>query len=278
MIEIGRYNRLKGSRETVHGFYLSDGRAEVLLPRRFVPRGFKPGDSIEVFVYTDSEDRPVATTQRPLAQAGDIAFLKVKDANSIGAFLDWGLDKDLFVPFKEQSELMVAGKSYVVKVKFDKVSGRLLASSRYHVFTNQDTSALSAGQAVDILICAETEIGYISLVDNEYYGLLYKSELFGVTPEPGVRLKGYIAKLRPDKRLDLSLRRPGFTGVVERKPEIIAALEASDGFLPFNSQSSTESIEARFNMSKRVFKQLIGILYKERAIIITDDGIRLNRP
>ena len=277
MLKLGEINRLEVYRIVDFGAFLADADEEVLLPRKFVPEGTKLGDWLDVFLYLDSEDRPVATTQKPKAFVGDTVFLEVKDTNDVGAFLDWGLDKDLFVPFREQKDRMLKGKSYVVRLILDKVSGRIFGSSRIHVFakkTHEDN--FKVGEKVEILVCSEEEIGFNVLINNEYMGMLYKNEIHSPV-KLGDRLTAYISKLRTDKKIDVSLRKPGFFGVLKEKPLILAKLEEAGGFLPFNSKSDPKAIEAYFNISKRVFKQAIGNLYKERRITITDDGIKLNK-
>ena len=277
MLKLGEMNCLEVYRMVEFGAFLTDNDEEVLLPRKFVPEGTKLGDRIDVFLYLDSEDRPVATTQTPKAFVGDTAFLEVKDTNDIGAFLDWGLDKDLFVPFREQKDRMLKGKSYVVRLILDKVSGRIFGSSRIHVFAKKaHENNFQAGEKVEILVCGEEEIGFSVLINNQYMGMLYKNEIHSPV-KPGDRLTAYISKLRDDKKIDVSLRKPGFFGILKEKPMILAKLEEAGGFLPFNSKSDPKDIEANFHISKRVFKQAIGNLYKERRITITDDGIKLNK-
>ncbi|MDD5596681.1 MAG: S1-like domain-containing RNA-binding protein [Victivallaceae bacterium] len=277
MLKMGQINRLEIYRMVDFGAFLTDNdNEEVLLPRKFVPEGADTGSVIDVFLYLDSEDRPVATTQTPKAMVGETAFLTVVDVTEVGAFMDWGLDKDLFVPFREQKERMVKGESYPVRIVLDKVSGRIFGSSRFHVFakkTHEDN--FRRGDKVDILVCSEEEIGFSVLIGNQYMGMLYKSELRRAV-KPGDRLTAYISKLRDDKKIDVSLRKPGFSGIIKEKPLILEKLGEAGGFLPFNAQSSPEEIEEHFHISKRVFKQAIGNLYKEHRITVTADGIKLN--
>jgi predicted RNA-binding protein (virulence factor B family) len=276
MLKLGKINRLEVYRMVEFGAFLADADEEVLLPRKFVPEGTKVGSALDVFLYLDSEDRPVATTQTPKAQVGDTEFLEVTDVNKIGAFLDWGLDKDLFVPFREQKEPMEKGKSYPIRVVLDKVSGRIFGSSRLHVFSKKiHDNNFKNGEKVQILVCEESERGFKVLINNEYLGMLYKNELHRPV-KLGEKLEAYISKLRPDKKIDVCLRKPGFFGVLKEKPLILEKLEEAGGFLPYNSKSSPKEIEKHFHLSKRVFKQAIGNLYKEKRIIITDDGIKLN--
>ena len=277
MLKLGKMNCLEVYRMVEFGAYLADEDEEVLLPRKFVPEGTVIGNKIDVFLYLDSEDRPVATTQIPKAMVGDTAFLEVKDTTDIGAFMDWGLDKDLFVPFREQKNRMLKGKSYAVRLVFDKVSGRIFASSRVHVFAKKmHEDNFKVGEQVDILVCSEEEIGLNVLINNKYMGMLYKNEIHSPV-KLGDKLTAYILKLRDDKKIDVSLRKPGFFGIIKEKPLILQKLEEAGGFLAFNSKSSPKEIEANFHISKRVFKQAVSNLYKERRITITDDGIKLNK-
>jgi uncharacterized protein len=277
MLKLGKMNHLEVYRMVEFGAYLADNDEEVLLPRKFVPVGTVVGSKIDVFLYLDSEDRPVATTQTPKAMVGDTVFLEVKDTTDIGAFLDWGLDKDLFVPFREQKDRMLKGKSYAVRVVFDKVSGRIFGSSRVHVFAKKGhEDNFKVGEKVEILVCTEEEIGFNVLINNQYMGMLYKNEIH-CPVKLGDKLTAYISKLRDDKKIDVNLRKPGFFGIIKEKPMILEKLEEAGGFLPFNSKSAPKAIEANFHISKRVFKQAVSNLYKERRITITDDGIKLNK-
>jgi predicted RNA-binding protein (virulence factor B family) len=276
MIKIGQYNTLKAVRETAYGYYLTDGAEQVLLPRKYVPEDLEAGDKIEVFIYLDSEDRPIATTRRPKAVLGETVLLQVKAVTRVGAFLDWGLEKDLLVPFKEQRDKMFNGNSYVVRVLFDDKTGRLYASNRFRSFCKPGHDwSFNPGQEVDLIIGYKTEFGYVAIINNEYQGMIYNKDIYQPL-RAGDRMKGYIAKLRPDQKIDVTLRKPGFDGVLDEKPVIIEKLRSSGGFLPINSKSSPEAIKKYFSMSKKVFKQAIGNLYKERQITITDDGIKLN--
>lgn len=276
-MEFGRYNQLAVTRTTAYGIMLTDGDSEVLLPNKYVPDGIRPGASITIFLYFDSEDRPVATTQTPLAVVGDIKPMTVKAQTPVGAFLDWGLDKDLLVPFGEQRRRMAVGERHVVRVYCDRHTGRILASSRLGAIMNKSLAGLRVNQEVDLLIYDRTELGYLALVNRQYSGLLYHDELYQ-TIQIGDELKGYIRKLREDGKLDLRLQPSGFGGVLAVKDRILEGLRNAGGFLPLNSQSSPDDVERCFQMSKKTFKQAIGNLYKERRITIADDGIRLVEP
>lgn len=273
MFKVGRYNILKVETIVDFGVYLTDGESEVLLPQRYVPEGTVVGNKLKVFLYFDSEDRLIATTLEPRGQVGDIVTLPVKEVTKIGAFLDWGLPKDLFVPFKEQRQKMQEGREYVVKICYDKVSKRLLGSSRFRPTADKDVS-FKPGEKVDLLVCEKTDLGFAVLINHEFPGMLYHTDVFSELA-PGDELPGYILKQRPDGKVDVTLRKPGFSGVLDTKPLILEKLREAGGFLPFNSQTSPETIKQKFNMSKKVFKQAIGGLYKERAIEITEDGIQL---
>jgi uncharacterized protein len=274
MIDPGKYNTLRIDREVDFGVYLVEGEQSILLPKKYVPEGSKVGDMVEVFVYYDSEDRMIATTLRPKAAVGDIAVLEAKDITSIGAFLDWGLEKDLLVPFREQRKKMVLGEKYVVRVCYDKVSDRIFASSRFSPILSNSTKDLEPGQAVDLIVYDETDIGFPVLIDRRHYGMLYKNELFKPV-ELGTHLKGFIAKLRDDGNIDVALQRTGTGGIKDAREQILSALRENDGKMLFNSKTSSEVIKQHFNLSRKQFKQALGNLYRERIIEFTDDGTKL---
>ena len=278
MLNIGKHQLLTAEKETECGFYLSDGRNHretVLLPKKFAPAGFKEGDELEVFLSLDSEDRPVATTQKPKAEVGTLAVLRVKETTKIGAFLDWGLDKDLLLPFREQPQRVEAGRSYLVRLYIDEKTGRIVASRRLSRFYTGDVRELVPNQEVKFTVWDKARLGWRVIIDDKYIGIIYDNELFRAV-KPGDRFTGFVHCIREEEnRADIRFRPDGFDGVAAGKPAILDALEDAGGFLPLNSKSSVEEIQASFSFSKRVFKQLIGMLYKERKIVITDDGIRL---
>ncbi|HBP06575.1 GntR family transcriptional regulator [Victivallaceae bacterium BBE-744-WT-12] len=277
-MNIGKHQLLTAEKETEFGFYLSDGRNHretVLLPKKFAPAGFKEGDELEVFLSLDSEDRPVATTQKPKAEVGTLAVLRVKETTKIGAFLDWGLDKDLLLPFREQPQRVEAGRSYLVRLYIDEKTGRIVASRRLSRFYTGDVRELVPNQEVKFTVWDKARLGWRVIIDDKYIGIIYDNELFRAV-KPGDRFTGFVHCIREEEnRADIRFRPDGFDGVAAGKPAILDALEDAGGFLPLNSKSSVEEIQASFSFSKRVFKQLIGMLYKERKIVITDDGIRL---
>ena len=278
MLNIGKHQLLTAEKETEFGFYLSDGRNHretVLLPKKFAPAGFKEGDELEVFLSLDSEDRPVATTQKPKAEVGTLAVLRVKETTKIGAFLDWGLDKDLLLPFREQPQRVEAGRSYLVRLYIAEKTGRIVASRRLSRFYTGDVRELVPNQEVKFTVWDKARLGWRVIIDDKYIGIIYDNELFRAV-KPGDRFTGFVHCIREEEnRADIRFRPDGFDGVAAGKPAILDALEDAGGFLPLNSKSSVEEIQASFSFSKRVFKQLIGMLYKERKIVITDDGIRL---
>lgn len=274
MLEIGKYNELEVARTVDFGVYLTDGENDVLLPRKYLPSELKVGDRIKVFVYCDSEDRPIATTLRPKAVVGDILMMRVKDVSPVGAFLEWGLEKDLFVPFREQRQRMKPGEEYVVRVYLDEVTQRVLASSRMRPLMRDYPDELTVNQEVELIVYDQFSLGFPVLVDRKYAGILYRNEIFQPV-SVGDCLKGYVNKIRPDGKVDVRLRKSGFKGVEEGKTPILDALREAGGFLPFNAKTPAMTVKARFHMSKKDFKQRIGMLYKERLITITDDGISL---
>lgn len=279
MINVGKTNRLAVVQKLEKGFYLDGGdQGRVFLPERQVPEGCELGQAIDVFVYVDGKGSLLASSTMPHAEVDDVAYMEVSSINEVGAFLDWGIDKDLMVPFSEQPEDMDVGKKYFVYVYIDN-SGRIAASTRIDDFvkdTIQDHhgSALKEGQAVPVMIVGPTDLGIKAVVDNTYWGLIYDNEVFRRV-NTAERTTAYIKKIRDDGRLDISLYPLGYgkiAGVVEK---ILAKLEEHDGELMMNDKSSPESIAALFGVSKKVFKQAISALYKDRRITIEKTSIRL---
>ena len=275
MTEIGRLNRLTVVKELDQGVYLDgDDQGEILLPHKYVPQDCKPGRSIEVFIYRDSEGRIIATTQTPFAMVGQFAVLKVVSVNSSGAFLDWGLDKDLLVPFREQQHKMEEGRSYVVFVYLDERTDRIAASSKLDKFLDKQPGLFQENQEVDLLVCEQTEIGYKAIINSTHWGILYKNEVFQQL-EQGRYIKGFIQKVRDDGKIDLSLQKPGYEKVDDLSGRIIHMLREQRGFIPVTDKSSPESIYELFGVSKKTFKKAVGALYKKRIISLEEDGIRL---
>lgn len=275
MAILGKINPLKVVKEVDFGVYLDgDSDGEILLPKRYVPEGTAIGDILQVFIYTDSEDRIIATTEKPLALVGEFAFLEVVEVNQMGAFLEWGLMKQLFVPYREQREPMEVGKRYPVFVYVDFETHRITASSKLSRFVDTTQPELEAGQEVDLLLYQHTDLGWKAIVNQLYSGVLYENEVF----QPlsiGQQLKGYVKQVRSDDKIDLMLQKPGFEKVDDFSVSLFRLLEAAGGFLPFTDKSSADAIYDRFGVSKKTFKKAVGDLYKKRLIMLEPDGLRL---
>lgn len=275
MVEIGKYNTLKIVKDLDFGVYLDGGDGvEILLPARYVPKNVKPGDEVEVFIYHDNEGRLIATTAKPLAQVGEFQFMEVKSVNNTGAFLEWGLMKDLLVPFKEQKMPMREGKWYLVYVHVDHVTGRIVASARVDKYLDNVIPDYSFNQEVDLLVAEETEIGYKVIINNTHWGLVYHSEVFQRL-EKGEHLKGYIKEVREDEKIDVSLTPLGYQKVEGISKIILDSLKAQGGYIAVHDKSEPELIYSLFRCSKKAFKQAIGALYKQKIINIETEGIRL---
>lgn len=254
---------------------LDDGDGgEILLPRRYVPATWNIGDKLEVFVYLDSEDRLTATTQRPKAMVGEFALLRVKEASRIGAFMDWGLPKDLLVPFREQRTPMREGESYLVYIYLDRVSGRIVASAKLDKFVANSQRFFKTGEKVELTIWQRTDLGYKAIIENESWGMVFHNDVFQPL-ERGQRLTGYIKRVRPDGRIDLALQPPGYGKVTDLTTVILDALKANGGFLPITDKTPPAAIYDRFGVSKKTYKAAIGALYKKRRIEFTDEGTKL---
>ena len=280
MAFIGKRNLLTIVRGAPPGFYLDGGAlGEILLPGRFIPPGATPGGKIDVFIYRDSEDRLVATTQKPLATVGEFAGLKVVSINPrIGAFLDWGLDKDLLLPIRETSGPVNVGDRVVVQVVLDEKTDRLIASARINRRLEiTPVDVYHAGDAVKLLVLSESPLGYNMIVNDAHRGLLYHTDVAGPL-EIGQRVEGYVRSIRPDGKLDLAMGRAGYRRIAPLTEQILAALQAKGGHLPFHDNSPPENIRNYFGVSKKAFKQAIGALFRERLIYIDPDGIRLVEP
>jgi predicted RNA-binding protein (virulence factor B family) len=274
MIEIGKTNRLTAARRAPPGMYLARDGQEVLLPNRFVAEGLEIGAELDVFVYTDSSDRPVATTQKPAAEVGQFACLTVIDVSPHGAFLDWGLDKDLLLPLPEQEARLRKGERVVVAVCLDEHTQRVMASSRLGQFLEPPTSPPAPGAPVELLVYRQTELGAQVIVDDRHAGLVYASETFAPLTV-GDRVTGYVRRLRDDGKLDISLRAPGAAGRDEDTRALLQALTASGGQLALHDDSAPEEISARLGMSKKAFKRAVGNLYRQRLVRLTPEGIQL---
>lgn len=274
MAIIGRRNRLTAVRQAPPGFFLDGGtRGEILLPGKYIPADLKVGGEVDVFIYRDSEDRLVATTGKPFAEVGDFAFLEIVGVQpGIGAFLDWGLEKDLLLPRREQSGFLRVGQRVVVHIFLDEKSDRIAATMRLHRWFSKVPPAYAKDQAVRLMISGETPLGYNAIVDNAHRGLLYNSDLAGPL-EIGKVLDGFVRTVRPDGKLDLALDRTGFARIAPLTEQILNALMAAGGSLPYDDSSSPEAIRAAFGVSKKAFKQAVGILYRQRLIRIEAGAI-----
>jgi predicted RNA-binding protein (virulence factor B family) len=273
MLCIGNYNQLKISRITASGAHLSSEAGEILLPGRLVPKGAEPGSLLNVFIYVDSEDRLTATTRKPLAVVGDFALLKVKDNVTVGTFLDWGLEKDLLLPFGEQTAPLRRGEEVLVRVYLH-ISDRVAASARLDKFLKPADGTLAEGDRVELLVYAFSDLGAKVVINNTFGGLLFKNELF-INPTCGERLRGYVKKIREDGKIDVTLRTGGAQEAASDREMILDALKAHNGLLPLSDKSTPEAIAGLLRMSKKSFKKGIGGLYKEGLVDIAPEGIRL---
>jgi predicted RNA-binding protein (virulence factor B family) len=274
-LNIGKYNLLRVTKETAFGVYLDGANyGEILLPKRYVPKDCKPDSWVKVFVYLDSEDRLIATTATPLVTVGDVACLKVASVTRFGAFLDWGLPKDLLVPHKEQAQPMQEGQSYVVCVYLDDHTETIAASSRLDLFLNELGGSFTPRQAVDLLIYERTDIGFKAVINNTHLGLLYANEVFQPL-EIGQKVQGYIKAIRPDMKIDLMLQLPSAVAHDELTQKILQHLQASGGRSTFTDKRSPEDIYREFQVSKAHFKRALGQLYKQKRIVIEPGQIRL---
>ena len=268
-------NRLTVARRADHGLYLSGGPEDILLPMKYVPESTEIGDEIDVFVYLDSEERLVATTETPKAQVGDFAWLRVAWVNNFGAFLDWGLTKDLFVPFREQKMKMLKGQGYIVHLHVDQESYRIMASAKVEHSLSTERPPYRPGDEVDLLIWQKTELGLKAIVDNRFGGLLYDTQIFREI-RTGDRLRAYVSRVRPDGKIDLSLQRKGQEAVEDFSDVLLTWMKEHGGLCTLGDKSPAEDIYATFGVSKKVFKKAVGDLYRRRLITIGEDNITLN--
>lgn len=274
-IVLGDYNRLEIVKEVDFGLYLDGGEVgEILLPKRYQPVTYKIGDVLEVFIYLDNEERLIATTEKPLCKVGEFAYLEVAWVNQYGAFLKWGLMKDLFCPFHEQKKKMEIGESYIVYVYIDEESYRIVASAKVEKFFDENIPYLERGKEVDVLIWQKTELGFKVIIDNKYPGLAYEDQIFKRI-HTGERMKGYINSVRQDGKIDVSLQPIGRKQTLDFSDTLLEYLREHDGYCDLGDKSDAEDIKYRFHVSKKTYKKAIGDLYKKRLINISEDGIRL---
>lgn len=278
MLRAGRTQKLTVSRVSEYGLYLTDEEQnEVLLPNRYISLADKPGDEKEVFVYHDSEDRLVATTETPLLRAGEAGYLRVVDKTVHGAFLDWGLHgKDLFLPNRNQQGGILAGRSYIVYLYEDSITGRCVATTKLKGFINNDLITVAPRQEVDLLVASESPIGYRVIVNNRHWGMLYRNQVFRPVAI-GDRMKGYVRKITEDNRIDVSLQQEGYAQVKDSAEVLLQLVIGNGGHLPLNDDSSPEEVKRLTEMSKKVFKRSLGVLMKRGAVEVGEDGIKVKR-
>jgi predicted RNA-binding protein (virulence factor B family) len=274
MIKIGEYNTLKVIKEKAMGVFLDDGDIGILLPKRFVPRGTRPGDELKVFLYHDSDNRVIATTQEPMGILGDIVNLKVVSTTAHGAFLDWGLMKDLFVPKSQQISFMRAGGVYTVKIYLDDQTGRLAATEKIDQFISNEVLTVKEKETVDLFVVRSSDLGWVVIINNKHTGLLHFNEVYRDI-KTGDRFTGFIKTILPGNKIDVAAGKPGYTRVEDESDKIIRLLKENNGYLPYHDKSSPEEIYSFFAMSKKTFKMASGALYKQRRIDLTQSGIKL---
>jgi predicted RNA-binding protein (virulence factor B family) len=277
MLRIGQFNNLAVIKEVDFGFYLDsedDQWGEILLPYDQAPKDCSKYDNLDVFIYFDSEDRIIATTMRPHVMVGQFNLLRVASMEKVGAFMDWGLPKDLLVPFGEQKIRLQANRSYIVYVFIDEGSGRIVGSTRINKFIDQVPADYEVGQMVELLIAREAELGYTAIINDAHWGFLYHNEIFKDV-RIGKKVRGYIQKIRDDGKIDLSLTSTGYEKVAGIAETILNQLARNNGFLPITAKTSPEELSDRFGVSKKNYKKALGSLYKKRLVSIDSDGIRL---
>ena len=275
-IKLGEYNLLEVVKEVDFGVYLDGSEdGEILLPTRYVPQGCKPGDVLNVFIYLDMDERLIATTLQPYVKVGEFACLEVAWVNQYGAFLDWGLMKDLFVPFREQKMKMLKGNSYVVHVHLDEDSYRIVASAKVEKYLSKDMPEYNAGDEVEVLVWQKTDLGFKVIVDNKFGGMIFKNEIF-TDVRAGMKMTAYIKQVRPDGKIDLELQKGGVKKVEDFADTLLEYLRSNGGSTPLNDKTEADVIYSTFGVSKKTFKKAVGDLYKKRLIVLEgEQGIRL---
>ncbi len=271
---VGQYNTLKVSRKVDFGFYLDDGAEGILLPKRFAPRTLRIGDELSVFVYHDSDNRLIATTQKAKAVVGEIVKMKVVSVTGLGAFLDWGLMKDLFVPKSKQLVGMCEGAEYLVKLYIDEQTGRVAATEKIESLLSNEELTVKEKDIVDLLVYRQSELGYVMIINNQHSGLLHSNEIY-TTLHVGDTMQGFIKTIRPDNKIDVVLGKPGYQKVEDEAGKILRLLEENNGYLPYHDKSEPQEIYDFFGMSKKAFKMTTGNLYKQKKIAFTKTGLQL---
>lgn len=274
MIKIGEYNQLKVIKEKPMGVFLDDGKEGILLPKRFVPRGTRIGDELTVFLYHDGEDRVIATTQKPKGVLGDIVKLKAVSTTAYGAFLDWGLMKDIFVPRSKQISFMQPNGEYLVKIYIDEQTGRLAASERIEQFLSNEELTVKEKDLVHLRVFRQTDLGYVVIINNKHTGILHESEVYR-NIEIGDEFEGFIKAILPENKIDVVAGKPGYGRVEDETAKVLRLLKENDGYLPYHDKSLPEDIYSFFGMSKKTFKMTTGNLYKQKKIEFTQTGIKL---
>ncbi len=276
MIAVGQYNELRILRETSVGLYLGDDAGEdVLLPNKYCPKKFALDEKLTVFVYRDHEDRKVATNIAPKILLNKFAFLRVTDVSYVGAFMDWGMEKELLVPNNEQRQKMEVDRWYMVYMMLDAETDRLYASNKIEKHLDNENLTVGEGDAVELLVMQKTDLGYSVIVNNLHKGLVFENEIFKPL-NIGDKLPGYVKNIREDNKLDISLQPIGYENFIDgTSQEVFAILQHNNGFMPVSDKSSPEEIYSKFGMSKKVFKKAIGSLYKEKKISISPEGIKI---
>jgi len=274
MITVGDFNRMKVMRMVDFGVYLDDGKEGILLPKRFVPPGVKTGDELDVFLYHDSEDRLIATTQQPMGKVGDIVMLKAVSVTAQGAFLDWGLMKDVFVPKSKQLSGMRKGSKYLVKIYIDEQTGRVAADEKIERMLSNENLTVKEKDEVDLIILRGTDIGYFVIINKLHTGVLHFNEVYRDI-DIGDIYRGFIKKINPGNTIDVVLGKQGYGKIGDEAGKILRLLNDNSGYLPYNDKSAPEDIYTFFGMSKKAFKMTTGSLFKQRKIIFTQTGIKL---
>jgi len=274
MVKIGEYNVMKVIKEKAMGVFLDDGDAGILLPKRFVPPDTKMGDELNVFLYHDGEERPIATTQKPFGVLGDIVKLKVVSVTHQGAFLDWGLMKDLFIPKSKIKNFMIPNGEYLVKIVMDEKTGRLAATEKLEPFLSNENLTVKEKDVVNLIVYRHTDIGYEVIINNIHKGILHDNEIYR-NISIGDRFEGFIKNILPENKIDVAAGKPGYNRIEDETEKIIRLLNENNGYLPYHDKSSPEEIYSFFGISKKTFKMTIGNLYKQHKISFTKTGIQL---
>jgi len=275
MVKMGDYNVMKVIKEKSMGVFLDDGGEGILLPKRFVPQNTRIGDELTVFLYHDGEDRPIATTQKPFGKLGDIVKLKAVAVTNQGAFLDWGLMKDLFIPKSKMKNYMIPNGEYLVKIVMDEKTGRLAATEKLEAFLSNENLTVKEKDIVDLVVYRRTDIGYEVIINNRHKGIFHHNEIYR-NIAIGDRFAGFIKNILPGNKIDVAAGRPGYNRVEDETEKIVRLLNENDGYLPYNDKSSPEDIYSFFGMSKKTFKMATGNLYKQHKISFTKTGIQSN--